>query len=506
MLCFIAGILGSIPYFCEKLFIFTFISLLLLFYVAVLERESKKRSYLPYFCYFIGLYFLLYLFLAELYPYERFGFTETQAVFIVICSCILIPLLHASVEALIMSCSRFFKSNTEFIIGFASLWCIGEWILTLGTLAFPWGNIAVSMTGFLPYLQTASIFGKYFITFITVAGCCCISIGCINRKRFIALIGVGVILFNTLIGTLLWFLPNKTEENFSVAAIQGNISSNEKWKKENSSDILNRHLEMITEAAENGAEIVILAESAIPITFRKDGVVHKRIAEITKGYGITVVTGAHYRDSDGNEYNSVIAVLPDGNLSHRYDKRHLVPFGEFIPFAETLGVLIPFVGAFNESSSVFVEGEEPIVITNENITLGPLVCFDSIFPKFAFEAVENGAEALAVVTNDSWFYDSVGIYTHLRHSQIRAIENNRYVLRAANTGISAFINNKGRILDSTEPLEFKILHGEVYSINETSLYFYIGDTILYISFLIVFIIFIKYKRSLKDRNNSVSQE
>ena len=506
LLCVVCGLFSAIPYFFEKLYIFTFVSLILQFYVAIQQKKIYNKCFLPFFAYFLGFYTPLYFFLSELYPYERFGFDKSEAFFIVICSCILIPLLHTAVESSILSLSKYFKTTTEHIIGFAALWCIGEWILTLGTLAFPWGNISVSLTGCLPYLQTASVFGKYFVTFVTVGGCSAIAFGFFDRKRFTALLGVLAILFNLIIGTFLWYTPSSTKESISAAAIQGNISSNEKWKKENSSDILERHLDMISEAASNGAKVVILAESAIPLTFRANGTVHKSIAELTQRYQITVITGAHYRDKENNEYNSAIAILPDGSLSSRYDKQHLVPFGEFIPFVDILGSFFPFLAAFNESSSIFVEGNESIVISADGNIYGPMVCFDSIFPQFASQSIANGAEMLTVVTNDSWFYDSIGIYTHLRHSQIRAIENNRYVLRAANTGISAFIDNKGKISDATEPLVFDILYSNVYAINEKSLYFYIGDFILYISFFIIAIIYFKNKRRSKNGKDPASQE
>ena len=104
--CVIAGVLGALPYFCEELFIFTFISLFLFFTVLFTRKKETRKTFSLFFSYFIGLYFPLYFFLSELYPYERFGFSETQAIFIVICSCILIPLLHAFVEAVVMCISK----------------------------------------------------------------------------------------------------------------------------------------------------------------------------------------------------------------------------------------------------------------------------------------------------------------------------------------------------------------------------------------------------------------
>jgi apolipoprotein N-acyltransferase len=155
---------------------------------------------------------------------------------------------------------------------------------------------------------------------------------------------------------------------------------------------------------------------------------------------------------------------------------------------DTLGKLFPFLADFNEASSEFIQGEKPIIIETEHGRIAPLVCFDSIFPAFSREGVNEGATSLAVVTNDSWFFDSVGVYTHLRHSQLRAIENSRYISRAANTGISAFINEKGQIIESSEPLVQDTVYSTVYNIEGRTLYSVIGDVFVYLSILTILIL------------------
>ena len=453
LLSLLLGVLASLPYFFENLFVLTFLSLVFQFYIAIKQKSEHNRVFKPFFYYFLGFYFPLYLFLSEIYPYERFGFTKPQAVLVLICSCVAIPLLHAVVESALMLISRVSCGKGWDIICYASIWVIGEWILTLGTLAFPWGSTAVSMTGFLPYIQTASLFGKYFITFITAAGCYAFALAISERRSVFAIIGGAVMGINLICGLVLWYIPITKSEPITVSAIQGNILSNEKWQSGNADLIFNRYINMTEDAAKKGANIIVLPESAIPQYFTPNGKIHEALTDITHTYDVTVVCGVHYYDKTRqSNYNSVIAVYPDGTLSEHYDKRHLVPFGEFIPFVDTIGKLVPFVAEFSNSSSTLTEGTEPIVLDTEYGKIAPLVCFDSIFPPFAREGVDNGAEMIAIVTNDSWFNDSAGIYTHLRHAQLRAIENRRYVLRAANTGVSAIIDERGQITNKTEPL------------------------------------------------------
>ncbi len=502
----IAGAIAVIPYYVESMFLMTFLSLLIQFYIIAQLRKLKKKVFIYYFGYFLGFYTPLYLFLSELYPYSRFGFTSTQAIFIVICSCIFIPLIHALVEAFVLGLSKYFDDGYQEILITASLWVIGEWILTLGTLAFPWNNVAVSMTGFLPYLQTASIFGKSFITFITVLGCYCIAKYIHDRKRIYGLIGASVILLNTLTGTVLYLIPQDDSEKVTAAAIQGNVLSNEKWDSSNQGSIFDRYMELTEEAARNGAEIIVIPESAIPLYFYENGTLHKAFSLITQKYDVTIIAGVSARSEEG-VYNSVIAVFPDGSISERYDKRHLVPFGEFMPFADLLGRLVPFVGEFNESSSDYLEGKNAVIINTKQGDITPLVCFDSIFSAFSKDGCKEGAEYIALVTNDSWFNDSAGIYTHLRHSQLRAIENSRYVMRAANTGVSAFIDTKGRIISSSEPLTVDTVVSEIHPNDKISLYTQIGDIFVPISFTIILIFTtIRFLRRMKNGNNPASPE
>ncbi|MBQ8896590.1 MAG: apolipoprotein N-acyltransferase [Clostridia bacterium] len=513
LLCLLAGAMGALPYYIETLFIFTFISLFCQFLLLIKQKEVQKRVFKPMLCFYIGFFTPIYLFLSELYPYSNFGFSKVQAIFVLICSCIAIPLLHAFVVACVMGVCSYFKSNAALLFGLPALCVIWEWVLSIGTLALPWASVAVSMTGFLPYLQTASIFGKSFITFITAFGCCGFAISVCRRVKLHAILGASAILFNTVFGVLLWFIPIETNESFAVAAIQGNVLSNEKWDSENNGSIMERYIDMTAEAAKNGADMIILPESAIPQAFVPNGVIHRELTVIAEEYGCTIVAGVHFYDVETKEsYNAVIAVLPDGSgtLSERYDKRHLVPFGEFMPFADTLSQILPFIESFNLSRTKLIEGDTPTVIETEYGGVGPLVCFDSIFPQFSSEAVNNGADIIAVVTNDSWFYDSAGTYTHLRHSQLRAIENRRFILRAANTGVTAFINERGEIITKTEPLVKDIAYGNAYTIEDKSVYCVIGDVFLYISFAIIVLIigieYLKFVRRSKNGNNSTASE
>ncbi len=462
--------------------------------------------FLPFFVYFFGFYFSLYLFLSELYPYDYFGFTKGQAIFVMICSCVLIPLLHTIVETFVMYFSKLISTDSIlFSLGTSALWVLGEALLSVGLLAFPWANISVSLTGWLPFLQTLSLFGKGFISFITVFSCCAFALSIFDKKKSVAYIGLTVLICNIICGYILWFLPVEKAEEVKTATVQGNALFNEKWNYANQNKIFERYVSMTEDAAKNGAKLIVLPEGAIPSVFRENKWIHTSFARITKEYNVTVIMGVHFVE-DEVQHNSAVAIYPDGSLSERYDKLHLVPFAETIPFSKTIGKIIPFVAEFSADTGEYTKGEEFKVFETESGNISPLICFDSIFSKLSSDSVNNGATLLTIVTNDSWFNDRVGIYTHLRHSQLRAIENKRYIIRAANTGISAYINQRGEIIQQTKPLEEDTIYHDVYNIEARSLYTRTGDLTIYASLLIVIIILINHIRRKNNGKNTITPD
>jgi len=240
-------------------------------------------------------------------------------------------------------------------------------------------------------------------------------------------------------------------------------------------------MSMTEDAAKDGAKLIVLPETAIPQYFYPNGKVHEALSNIATEYNVTILSGVHYYDkATKSGYNSVIAVYPDGSLSEHYDKRHLVPFGEFIPFADFMAKFLPFVGEFDSGTSELTEGTEAIVIETNCGTISPSVCFDSIFPQFAREGVLNGSELIAVVTNDSWYFTSPAVHQHAAQAVFRAVENRRSVARCANTGISMLIDPHGRIISSLGAMQKGIVNGALGFTDTHTLYTFIGDILVWL--------------------------
>ena len=247
----------------------------------------------------------------------------------------------------------------------------------------------------------------------------------------------------------------------------------------------------------------------MPVYFEEGGVLHQAYARIAAEYGCTIATGVLVRDGDVGR-NALLAVYPDGSISERYDKRHLVPFGEYLPFESLLKKLLPFLEDLNLGSTQFAAGEDSTVLPLCGIETGALVCYDSIFPPLSADSVKNGAQMLAVVTNDSWFGNSAALSQHMAHSVLRAVENGVCVVRAANTGISCIVGPKGELRAQTEPDTAAVAYADVGAAPRRTLYSYVGDAVLYLAFAFVLMCLLwayieKRTEKKHDRNQTAQQ-
>ena len=184
---------------------------------------------------------------------------------------------------------------------------------------------------------------------------------------------------------------------------------------------------------------------------------------------------------DGKTYNTLSLVNRDGTLhGNVYHKRHLVPFGEYVPMKPVIDTLLPFMSELVLMNE-FTPGTDSKVFDTEHGKLGALICFDSIYEELARDATKDGAEILIISTNDSWFDDSIALYQHNAQAVLRAMENGRYVLRCANTGISSVITDKGDVIASLAPNVEGVITEEVPLYGYETLYTRIGNLFVYLN-------------------------
>lgn len=486
--CFLLGAGFALPYLVPQLFVLTYAFLTAFVYFLLIEGRMT-RLFRYAFCFLLGFYIVLYSFLASMYPFDGFSFTTAQAILIATGACTLIPLLHTLIHSVILLPLKLFKNKIfSAVLLLPCLWAVAEWALEYGILGFPWGKLALSQTSFLAFLQTESLLGPYFITLIIVLFSSLTAYAIAFGDRAKALAAVAILGANMIVGTVLYLVPAKTDGSIHAAALQGNVSTKEKWSNDSANAIYSNYDALISSAAEDGAQLIVLPESAVPVKYTAGGRTESMLKTASQKYNAVLLCGVTRKEE--GDFNSVIAVDRGNVCDGIYDKRHLTPFGEFIPFREQLYAILPMLSKLNLSGMTLSEGESPVVFDTAAGKIGTLICFDSLFPQLTLDEVKDGAQIMTVVTNDSWFKDSAETYQHARMAQLRAIECGRYFIQAGNTGVSEIVDNKGRVLISTDVLTRGMCSFDVCLISENTLYTYIGDLALYLAaaFILIMIL------------------
>ena len=472
---FSAGVVYSLAFFDGALFVFGLLGLFMLFlrlFTAGEEDFVPEKPFVTVLWFGFGFFIPLYSWLTALYPFSAFGLTRAQGIFVVICGVFGIGAFHALLLALPFLLMRLVPRRTAlYPLAAACCYMAGEWLMSLGTLAFPWGMTAVGQYRFLPLLQNASLLGAYFITFIVCFFTSSLSLAARRKRRPFVIMTCVSLLVPLLAGTVILIVPQNSSGVIRVAAVQGNEPMDEKWDTAKLNENIDKYISLTRQAAEDGAKLIVLPETAFPCEYTSS--IHRRVADIAAEYGCTVLVGAMTRTSEGY-YNSVFAVYPDGSRSEKYDKRRLVPFGEFLPWRDLLVKILPFLDSVNLSSLNLSPGESDPQITAYGARLGCLICFDSVFAPLA----RGEYDLICVCTNDSWFKDTPGIYQHAAHSAVRAAETGKWIVRAANTGVSCFISPEGAVYDPTEPLTEALIVRDITFSQSRTLYSRVGDVIL----------------------------
>ncbi len=440
------------------------------------------------FFFFMCYYAVAFHWFINLYPLEFIdGMTTWAAVAVVLAGCVGLSALQAFFGGFMFVTVRFlFKTSVmkkhtylrPFALG--GLWAIYEWSQNIGWWGVPWARLPIGQSSYAVGLQTASLFGSYFLTFLIVAVNMLVAYAFLCRKK-IKLMSICVLAclgFTYGVGTVLYFLPLDSTRTVRAAAVQGNISSNEKWDSESTDRTLEVYEKYTLAAAADGAQIVVWPETALPYDVKEGRTYGRYCSELASEANTTILVGGFSNDEESS-YNSIQCVLPSGDFHENiYAKRRLVPFGEFVPMREVFELLIPPLAELVMSEEDVTAGEGANVTHLDGVSVGSLICFDSIYDSLARDSVREGAQIIALSTNDSWFTDSAALVIHNAHAQIRAVENGRYVVRAANTGISTVINSKGEVVCELGALVDGMLVADVCVNSHRTLYSYIGNSVL----------------------------
>ena len=344
------------------------------------------------------------------------------------------------------------------------LWVGLDWLRSVLFTGFPWMDLGYGLYAQPQLIQSADLGGHHLVTFGVVL-CNSLLVGIVDRQRRDVRWNIhrerGLLL---LACATLVFLGGYSAVRYrvavhygpralqaQVAVVQGNVDQMVKWSPAFKTATVDTYLRLSREAiGEADVELVVWPETALPFYPQRDQLT-SRLAAFTGAANTWLLTGAPLftltPQTDGSElvrhYNGAILLGPDGRIAASHAKQHLVPFGEYVPLRPYLPFLEPLVVSIGD----FAAGtsDEPLALGP--MRLGMLICYESIFPEIARQSVTRGANLLVNLTNDAWYGRSSAPHQSMAMAVFRAVENKRALVRAANTGISGFVDPVGRIVE-----------------------------------------------------------
>ncbi len=458
----------------------------------ITERVSTKAKhyFLSGFLFYFAYGFTYFHWFWALFPLDFTGLSDVESIVVILFAWIGLSALYALLGGVLFLIPAYFhrlgafrRFPSLFVILFPVLFVLYEFILTLDWWGVPWGKLAISQTFFLPTLQTASLFGSYFIAGLIVFVNVSLAFLLRYRGRTLVrilpvLIATLALLFNTVVGMFLYQRVTSQEEEakrVNIAVLQGNNPSQEDITDV---DSFEQYITLATLAAQAGADVIVFPESTIAGAIFEDNYFGLYASAFAKAYEVNLIIGCTtYRD--GNEYNTMTFFDRTGKLCSFYDKRHLVPFGEYVPYRSFFEIVVPPLVEVTMLDGDCTSGTTPAIFDREDVgKLGGLICFESIYERLALDTVRAGAEVFIVGTNDSWFRQSLATKMHTAHEQLRSIECGRYSTRAACTGLTCIINARGEIIDALPLYEEGFLICDTPRLTHTTLYAQLGDLVV----------------------------
>ena len=363
------------------------------------------------------------------------------------------------------------------------LWLTGEWVRGHLMGGFPWGLLGYSQSAQLPVIQVAELGGVYAVSLLIVAVNAALTalLALGPRRAWPGVAAATVLLVSSCtFGARALAVESDATAGSSVqvGVIQPSIEQTIKWDPTRHAQILDIYEALTREAARSKPAVVLWPETATTIFLRGDQRLLERLTRLSADLGVPILVGSlDRRDDPGGQFLNSAFLLSGQGITGKYDKIHLVPFGEYVPLAGLLG----FVRSWAEFISEFGVGEVETVFPLPGASFGTVICYEVIFPELFRGFVVRGASFMANITNDAWFGETSGPWQHLGTLPLRAVEHRVAIARAANTGVSAFVEPSGRIGSMLPLLERGVLVRRIPLRTRGTLYTRLGDWLVYLS-------------------------
>jgi apolipoprotein N-acyltransferase len=442
-----------------------------------------------------------------------YGGLQTWVAVLVNAALIVYLALFPALFALVMRRSvRLFGPNA--LLATPAVWVTAEMGRTYVMTGFPWVLLGYSQTTVLPIAQFASLFGVYGVSMLVAAVSASLALlaverGAAGRKWASALrepqgrpeqrrraASAGLLSVATTIvivlGVAAWgsrraasAALTREGDPIRVGLIQGNVDQGEKWNASRAASIFQDYLRMTRQSLREGAQLILWPESSTPFYFEEDQPAAEQVRTLARQARVPILIGSdqiEWRDDNGRRvpgkfFNAAFLIRPDGSTAAVYRKMHLVPFGEYVPLKRLLFFAAPLV----EAVSDFSAGEKAELLPLDGHRISTAICYEIVYPNLVRQFVAGGSELLTTITNDAWFGKTSAPYQHFEQASMRAIEQGRYLVRSANTGISGIVDPYGRVLERTSIFQQTVLVGEARFLRASTFYSRHGDVLAYAS-------------------------
>ncbi|MFT5163901.1 MAG: apolipoprotein N-acyltransferase [Alteromonadaceae bacterium] len=375
---------------------------------------------------------------------------------------------------------KYTPSSRYWWLAFPAFWLFSEWLRSELLTGFPWLSLGYTQIS-TPLAGFAPVIGEVGITFII--GMIAVLLAQLLQRRYIKASIAGLVLIALLSNALHWAQwVRPTGEIKTVALVQGNIKQEMRWAPENDGPTLLKYRDLTRPHYD--ADLVIWPEAAIPKLEPASSNDLRNIDTALAMNSTALISGIiDYNFESRDIYNTLIVLgLRNENdnkgqyhypHANRYNKHHLLPIGEFVPFEDLLRPLAPI---FDLPMSSFSRGD--IKQTNlraNGLNVVPAICFEIIFPRQVRQNITDNSDFILTVSNDAWFGDSAGPFQHLQIAQMRALEFGRPLLRATNNGVTAITDEKGNIIAQLPQFTVGVLKSQVKLVSGLTPYQRFGD-------------------------------
>lgn len=475
---------------------FVWISLIPLFFI--LPRYKPKQAFLLGFVAGFSCYALLIYWIPSV-P-AHYGNLSLPMSFMIYIVFVLFLALFWAIFSLAFSKIHQSFPKSAFVLS-PLIWVSLEYILTHFLTGFPWGLLGSSQYQNLPFIQMASMTGVYGLTFVIVLFQSMFAFSMKYRRRTPFFIALGLVVFIYVSGYLCLSEVPLTENSFKGAVLQGNVSSDIYWDNVTIVEIqglFQRHVDLSHKAYEEGAQFIIWPEFSVSLCFSCSQALYqdfkKRLFHFVQQTGSTLLLGTNevaVSRGERHYYNTALCLSPNLSMTQYY-KMHLVPFGEYTPYKS----IFSFIEKMTHAIGDITPGERYTLHEVDTLLFGSPICYEIIFPDLVRRFVKKGAHFLVTITNDGWYGKSSAPYQHFSMAVLRAVENRRFLLRAATTGVSGIIDPYGRILQKSEMMTMTYLTGQITPSEKLTMYTKYGDIlpIVCLTFSVLFLILALVKR------------